>query len=444
MQSSSFARSVTPSESAQSTSFRLFKPVQSWSFAFNDDVGFSLRRAGWKSVLRMPERLLPGGETVSGCRRDNCPAEKRSPGAGETFARRKNVLRMPERLLPGGKTFSGCRRNFCPAEKRSPDAGDTFARRKNVLRMPERLLPGGKTFSGCRRDFCPVAKRSPDAGEIFPNWGNVLPLGAGWSLRRARGRTKGLPALQAGAKLELCFYVRRRLETAPSGERGDAGSVLPNCKFGRTRATQAGDCAERGHVQEQVSTCGGLSLLGKNCIFVHIMRKLFIKTGQAIQAAIDFTYPPFRRLMPQRIYRYGVCGTANVVFDWVLYFFVYHFILQYRFVHIGIVTVSPHIASLVLIFPVVTCSGFLLQKYVTFTASELRGRVQLIRYLMVILTNLLINYVGLKILVEGLDIYPTPSKMIITSVTIICSYVGQNKFTFKIASPPEEAEKSKP
>jgi hypothetical protein len=27
----------------------------------------------------------------------------------------------------------------------------------------------------------------------------------------------GLPALQAGAKLELCFYVRRRLEPAPSG-----------------------------------------------------------------------------------------------------------------------------------------------------------------------------------------------------------------------------------
>jgi hypothetical protein len=25
------------------------------------------------------------------------------------------------------------------------------------------------------------------------------------------------PALQAGAKLELCFYVRRRLEPAPSG-----------------------------------------------------------------------------------------------------------------------------------------------------------------------------------------------------------------------------------
>jgi hypothetical protein len=37
----------------------------------------------------------------------------------------------------------------------------------------------------------------------------------------------GLPALQAGAKLELCFYVRRRLEPTPSG----------------VVATQAGACA---------------------------------------------------------------------------------------------------------------------------------------------------------------------------------------------------------
>jgi putative flippase GtrA len=147
--------------------------------------------------------------------------------------------------------------------------------------------------------------------------------------------------------------------------------------------------------------------------------------------------------MPPQLYRYGVCGSANVVFDWVLYFFVYNFILQYRLVPLGPVTLSPHIASLVIIFPVVTFAGFLLQKYVTFTASDLRGRVQLVRYLMVVFTNLLINYAGLKILVDGLDFYPTPSKMIITIVTVICSYVGQNRFTFKTPSLPEKNKTDK-
>ncbi|MDR2680891.1 MAG: GtrA family protein [Tannerella sp.] len=173
------------------------------------------------------------------------------------------------------------------------------------------------------------------------------------------------------------------------------------------------------------------------------MRKLLVKTGSYIQKAIDFTYPLFRKFMPLQMYRYGVCGCTNVMFDWVLYFFTYNFILKYRLVDLGAVTLSPHIASLIIIFPVVTFWGFLLQKYVTFTASDLRGRVQLMRYFMVILVNLLINYIGLKIMVDGLGFFPTPSKMIITVVTVICSYIGQNKFTFKISlHPTEETEKT--
>jgi putative flippase GtrA len=173
------------------------------------------------------------------------------------------------------------------------------------------------------------------------------------------------------------------------------------------------------------------------------MRKLLTNTGFFIQQAIDHTYPLFRKFISLRVYRYGVCGGANVVFDWVLYFLTYNFILKYRFVDLGVVTLSPHIATLVIIFPVVTLAGFLLQKYVTFTASDLRGGVQLVRYLAIILINLLVNYAGLKILVDGLDCYPTPSKMLITAVTIICSYIGQTRFTFKIPlHPADETEKT--
>ena len=157
------------------------------------------------------------------------------------------------------------------------------------------------------------------------------------------------------------------------------------------------------------------------------MRTLLTTAGLWIQKIIDATYPLFRRLMPAQLYRYAVCGSANVLFDWVLYFCVYNFIFK----HSSIVE-SPHIASLILTFPITTLSGFLLQKYVTFTnSSDLRGRVQLIRYMLIVFANLLINYAGLKLLVDGLGLYPTPSKMIITVVTVICSYVGQKKFTFK-------------
>lgn len=164
------------------------------------------------------------------------------------------------------------------------------------------------------------------------------------------------------------------------------------------------------------------------------MRSFFTRTGLWIQKVIDFTYPLFRRFISVEMYRYGVCGGANVVFDWVLYFIVYNIIFKDKLFDLGIVTLSPHIATLVITFPIIIISGFLLQKYVTFTASDLRGRVQLIRYLMIVFANLSLNYIGLKVFVDGLHFYPTPSKMIITIVTVIISYIGQKKYTFKITS----------
>ncbi|MDR0574804.1 MAG: GtrA family protein [Tannerella sp.] len=144
--------------------------------------------------------------------------------------------------------------------------------------------------------------------------------------------------------------------------------------------------------------------------------------------------------MPIQLYRYGVCGAANIVFDWFLYFSVYNYVFKDKLFNLGFVALSPHIATLIITFPFATGSGFLLQKYVTFTASNLRGKVQLVRYLLVVSANLLINYVGLKILVDGLEFYPTPSKMIITVITVICSYIGQKKFTFKTSDPIEMEE----
>jgi len=179
-------------------------------------------------------------------------------------------------------------------------------------------------------------------------------------------------------------------------------------------------------------------------IFVGIMRSLLTKIGHWIQGLIDFTYPPFRKLMPAQLYRYAACGGANIVFDWGLYFLVYNFIFKDRLVDMGIVTLSPHIISFIIVFPITTFSGFLLQKYVTFTeSSDLRGRVQLMRYMLIVFANLLINYVGLKLLVDGMDFYPTPSKMAITVITVICSYIGQKKFTFKVSPQPDKIKNIK-
>lgn len=103
---------------------------------------------------------------------------------------------------------------------------------------------------------------------------------------------------------------------------------------------------------------------------------------------------------------------------------------------------SSHVATMAINLPILLSTGFFLQKYVTFSSSSLRGRVQLFRYLVVFLINLVITYAGLKLLVDQFKWYPTPSNMAISVVNVIVSYFSQKYFTFKITPDSQELEES--
>ena len=167
-----------------------------------------------------------------------------------------------------------------------------------------------------------------------------------------------------------------------------------------------------------------------------MIRRILVLTGKFISDVIDYFYPPFRRYFGLQFFRYGVSGAANIVFDWGLYSFIYNIILQKQMLNLGLVTLSSPIAALFITFPITLFTGFLLQKYVTFTESEMWGHKQLARYMVVVAINLLINYTGLKILNGVLGLWPLASKMIVTVVATFFSYFSQKKFTFKIKNEP--------
>ena len=162
------------------------------------------------------------------------------------------------------------------------------------------------------------------------------------------------------------------------------------------------------------------------------------RLAQIITKIIDFFYPPFRRFMSEQLFRYAACGGGNLVLDWVLYFLIYNFVIGHELINLQFTiynlqfsqAITPHIATLCIVFPITLLTGFWLQKYVTFTGSNLRGISQLGRYILIVLINLAINYFGLKLCVEILGWYPTPSKMFITLITVAVSYLGQKYFTF--------------
>lgn len=186
------------------------------------------------------------------------------------------------------------------------------------------------------------------------------------------------------------------------------------------------------------STCG---CKGKE-IFLNMQT-----LAQFITNFIHFFYdrivkmvPKFGKWMSPELFRYAACGGGNMVLDWVLYFVFYHLLLDtfgniiyLPFSFFGYLpsAITPHILAFCIVFPITLLTGFWLNKYVTFTQSTVRGRKQLVRYIAIVLVNLLVNYFGLKFFVEICQIYPTPSKMLVTVMTVFISYFGQKYYSFK-------------
>lgn len=148
---------------------------------------------------------------------------------------------------------------------------------------------------------------------------------------------------------------------------------------------------------------------------------------------IDSFYFMFKRFIPLKTYRYAVCGGSNLVLDTVLYFVVFQFLVSKQNIDLGVVVLSPHIASLFFVFPITFCVGFLLNRYIVFSDSKLPMKTQFLRYLGVGVLALLISYTSMKLLVDVLLFYPTPSRLVTIVITVLISYVLQNKFSFKVS-----------
>lgn len=156
-----------------------------------------------------------------------------------------------------------------------------------------------------------------------------------------------------------------------------------------------------------------------------------MKLSTLIIRLIDLCRVGLLRKVPPTTFRYAVCGGANLALNWVLYFLVYNFVICKRFLNLGFVVVSPHILTMIIVFPVTFFTGFWLQRNITFLSSPLRGGTQLGRYALSVGGSLLLNYLGLKLCVEALHIYPTPSQMLVSTVTVTYSYLMQSYFTFR-------------
>lgn len=95
------------------------------------------------------------------------------------------------------------------------------------------------------------------------------------------------------------------------------------------------------------------------------------------------------------------------------------------------ITITPKIAALGISMVASFIWGFTLNKYVVFTESKVRGRIQLFRYGLITATCVLLNFLLMKYFINFLDFLPTIKRFFITMFVAVYSYLIQRRFTFK-------------
>ncbi|MFT6850627.1 MAG: putative flippase GtrA [Sphingobacteriales bacterium] len=143
----------------------------------------------------------------------------------------------------------------------------------------------------------------------------------------------------------------------------------------------------------------------------------------------------FRRFAEIKLIRYFFTAGMATVVDFATYFVFFQWVFKKENVPVFGLVLSGPIAALVISYSVGLIVNFTLTKILVFNDSDLRTRTQFLRYLLVAFVTFWANYFVLKALIEYLDIYPTPSRMISAILVAFLSFSFHKVFTFKVNKP---------
>ena len=157
-----------------------------------------------------------------------------------------------------------------------------------------------------------------------------------------------------------------------------------------------------------------------------------LSLSSTISQAIDFFYvKPLRGVLSPEAFRYLACGALNALLDAVWYYLILHYLVCGHYIDLHFVVVSPHIASLIVVFPITFFTGFWLNRNVAFRVTSVRTLPQLVRYALTVVGSILLNYACMKLFVEYFGLWATPSKMLTTVVCATYSYLVGRYYTFR-------------
>lgn len=139
--------------------------------------------------------------------------------------------------------------------------------------------------------------------------------------------------------------------------------------------------------------------------------------------------------MQMKSVRYILSGGIATGVDVFTFFIMINYILQKNDLVFGRVHISAHIAALCVSFSLGLITNFLITKYFVFNESNIKGREQFLRYILVAAITFVGNYFMMKILVEVFNVWPTFARLIAVGTIAVLSFRLHKVFTFKVKLP---------
>ena len=154
-----------------------------------------------------------------------------------------------------------------------------------------------------------------------------------------------------------------------------------------------------------------------------------------ILAIIDFFYPPFKKIVGRQTFRYAVCGGGNAALNLLIFSLCYNLLFTSTYVYPFGIVITRYIASYIVALSITFPIGFLLNKYVVFQQSNLQGKIQLMRYAALTITNMLLDYSLLHLFIGYFGFWATGSQAFIIIILSLISYLVQTYYSFKTVKP---------
>ena len=152
-----------------------------------------------------------------------------------------------------------------------------------------------------------------------------------------------------------------------------------------------------------------------------------------LRGFLDIFYPLVSKLMDKTTYYYAVAGSTNLVLGWLMFALLDLYVFQNNIITLPLFDHPVHsytvVAGICAVFSFLF--GFTMMRYVVFTESQLKGRVQFFRYGLSALISATVNWILIKLMVDTFAWNATLCNVFASVVVVTISYFLQRKFSFK-------------